>query len=182
MMPSMSWQFGLRKITFLRFDGIASGFLMAWIKVHSPRWWVRVRLFTILAAAGSLLLAITLFTAVTGVIGGFGSFKISILFITPAIFALYLPLCDTLGVRWPIFARVIEAISLWSYSLYLCHRPVMMILLDLTGGHIYRTAAADLTLIGSWLLMSFGVAWIVYSTFERPILKWREKKFPGGRV
>ncbi len=99
----------------------------------------------------------------------------------PAGFALLLPTLSRLPYpsRWDFLGGSITAVSLWSYSIYLCHLPIHLALVELFGD--WRDNV--LINLGSKVLglgLTLGFSWFVYRFFETPCLRFRPAETAGS--
>lgn len=161
----------------LHFDGLGWGVLAAW---WSWRWPTSFRkaagskaLFGLSAVAASALAFATIQYA--------GDWPLSRAFAHATVFplgsvgvVLLLPLLAS----WkpsPAVARPIMRVSLVSYSWYLCHVPLGLLLARSFGVGLREPMAALGAWI-AWVALSFVLANVVYEGFERPILDFRDRR------
>lgn len=87
------------------------------------------------------------------------------------------------GARWPM-ARLAEVLShpvlavvaAFSYSLYLTHGVVVMVLARIMAVLGLRPAAAALLMLGAGLPLALAFGWVFHLAFERPFAKSRRPK------
>jgi peptidoglycan/LPS O-acetylase OafA/YrhL len=163
---------GLRAITLARLDAIVYGVISAYLSTEV----VKEKSLHII----SLLL---------GMIGLFMSMlflkrtetlhELYLLILAPLSCALILPGLTHLSFSNSIFLplkKMIENISLWSYSIYLCHIPVLIIcyvIMDPFRDSVIGNVISKI--IG--LFFTFFIASLLFKKFEQPILHLRPKSF-----
>jgi peptidoglycan/LPS O-acetylase OafA/YrhL len=162
---------GERKIVVLRLDAIMYGVLMAAARMYLPGLWRRAG---VLALAGVAAVSAAVFS-------GWRS-PVSPAWISTAVplgFSLLLPLCVALPSPGGRVARWIERLSIWSYSIYLCHLLIYAGLMPVVGYEALGTAgklAYKATALGLVLLASAAN----YRFFEKPITDLRDRRRKGG--
>ena len=169
---------GMRKVVVFRLDSLMWGVALAAAERFRPRifkglcnplfvitgitsmllasWWVWVRyqqqhLFTATISGALILTAASLFCA------------------------LMLPYCSTIRWRNSLINRCAYLVSVWSYSIYLSHGLVIWV----TG--IYfddPQLQRQITVAATWML-TLAVSAGVYYSFERPILRLRDRMTEG---
>jgi len=167
----------LRTITFARLDAIASGVAMAYLmQVIS----ISKQIKRIIFIAGSILIlipAVSIFYLHTPV--EIVEQKPIFLLIIPVGFALTLPLISTLSLAAGIYNganTVVNKLSLWSYSIYLSHMPLMWFAYSLMAGMRQSTAGNLLSkLLG--LALTIITSAFIYRFFEVPFTKKRPAEY-----
>lgn len=171
-------------LTPCRFDGLALGALVACL---SQKQRARVSRF---ALAGALLCALGLgglaaFTRsahLYGPVGQVFGYSLTAGFGTSL---LLLALEGKLVPRW-LQLRGLKVLGRYSYSLYLVHVPVGVLLRRRGFGASDWPALVGSPLLGQALyyliagVISLGLAWLSWRLFESPILRWK-RYFPYGR-
>lgn len=166
--------------TFFRLDSIGFGVLLAWI--------LNVERFKeILLRKSRLLLYVGLSLI-------FFSLLYSFFFLAKTeqysfLYLLFSPLCDIgIVLCFPFFLqirefgnhqinRVVMLISLSSYSLYLCHVPIMRLFanVDKKYFHLNQSLTGAIVEFLLLILLAVAVANLNYRYFELPILKFRDR-------
>lgn len=160
----------LRAITLARMDAIVYGVIVAYFSTEV----YKKKSFHI----------ISLFLGIIGIFLNLLFLKKNqpiqesyLLIFAPLSCALILPALTHISVSTSIFLpfkKVIENISLWSYSIYLSHIPILMTVYMIMGP--FRNSFISIIItkfIG--LILTFFIASIVYNKFEQPILRLRPK-------
>jgi len=93
---------------------------------------------------------------------------------------LLLPYLDIMKMKNNWFKKIILHISLISYSLYLIHMLSIQFSSYFFPLPIANPVLAFANYFFYWAL-SIGVATALYFLFEKPILKWRDKKIPDTK-
>jgi peptidoglycan/LPS O-acetylase OafA/YrhL len=173
--PGRQWDAWARKVVVMRLDSIMWGVLIAALERYRgavfarlTRWWVAAGGAAI-AVLGSAYLMSRLLDGVSGdFIASRGDMLI--LPVMSVGCALVLPLASV--AQWPrgALAWVAMRISLWSYSLYLCHVAVIRVI-EGKFGNIALGLRGILALVAT-----FVVAAAVYHGFEAPILRFRDRR------
>ncbi len=168
----------IREITIGRLDAIGTGVLMAFYVLNnrigeSNRSKLAIGgLFLWLGSAVIMYLpGLTVFTGVTQVIT---------LLMVPMGAALMLPLSSMIPapkVRYRFIKEVVEKISLWSYSIYLSHIPILFTLYYLLQDY-RENWAGNLTVKVIGLALTLFVSALIYRFFEIPTLSYRPKSLP----
>jgi len=70
---------------------------------------------------------------------------------------------------------VVEKTSLYSYSIYLCHFPLIFIVKRLFGVGSETGEATMFLAVAVWLLAVYAVSAAVFSRFEKPVSDLRER-------
>jgi peptidoglycan/LPS O-acetylase OafA/YrhL len=172
-----SWDAGLRKVVVFRLDALMAGVLGAYLKAFAPRLWRRLTLP--LLPVGALLFAVVA-AAYYGTPRNASFFARTFLFNATsfAVFA-FLPVLDSWRSAAGPLAAWTRRISLWSYSLYLCHLPLQECLkaafgdprkLGLAMGE-FRIAAVS----AAFVALSIAVSALTYRFFEKPAMDLRER-------
>jgi peptidoglycan/LPS O-acetylase OafA/YrhL len=170
----------------MRLDSIMWGVLIAALERYRgavfarlTRWWAGLGGVAIAVLAAAYLMSRLLD-------GNSGDFIASRgdMFILPVMSvgcALALPLFSV--AQWPrgALAWVAVRVSLWSYSLYLCHVAVIRLVERpwrfLEGVHGWQDHPGARGIVA--LVATFAVAAAVYHGFEAPILRFRDRRSKG---
>lgn len=181
-----AWDAGLRKITLLRLDALMWGVLLAYVKVRHGDFFDRhIRRFL---SAGLLLLVPALLylrfiapdiSANVAIASGASGVMAALFFsVLPAGFACCLPMLDKLpAVKNARVHRAVTRISVWSYSLYLVHLPLLYTLLFFSAEYIKTRPVLIGLAAAGWLVLALLTAAFNYRFFEKPMTNLRERWF-----
>ncbi len=163
------WGVEFRKVVLTRLDAINYGVLAAYCKFYYPTFWFKCRKWAFVL--GLILLYITILLPID-----YNSvFFKTIYFNMFAIGAmLLLPLADSIktyknrhiGNFFTFFSKI-------SYSLYLINLGIVITLI--TTNFKLHTNLQHVIAYGSYWVIVIVLAWIIYTYFENPIMKLRDK-------
>lgn len=178
----VSWNLEIRKVVLLRLDSLIYGVIVAWfwLKFHAVLQKNRLPLFM----SGLFFLGISIAIKNNPAINNSG---LLLFFLFPAA-SLGAALCLPLFASWSgkvkqfLGAKFVTCTSLWSYSLYLVHIP----LLEIYRITIFPLLKDSLVLqavgFSFWLSLSYLFSFFIFRYFENPIMQFREYKlFDAGR-
>jgi len=181
--PGRQWDAWARKVVVMRLDSIMWGVLIAALERYRgpvfarlTRWWAGLGGVAIAVVAAWYLMSRLL----DGNSGDFIATR-GDMFILPVMSvgcALALPLFSV--TQWPkgALAWVAVRISLWSYSLYLCHVAVIRVVEQqwgfLHGRQILQDHPRARGILA--LVATFVISAAVYHGFEAPILRFRDRR------
>ena len=162
------WLSTMRRVVVYRFDSLMLGVVLAVVRLESPVWWERLmRVWP----AGLVLLVVGTVIGHRSLLSGSAPAIPAawLLTMVPLGSALILPRASRLQPPAVWWSAIVTSVSKWSYSIYLCHLPILLLLLDAlhdgnrgpVGKVLVRTAAVAATLVCSAGLYRF---------FEKPIL------------
>jgi peptidoglycan/LPS O-acetylase OafA/YrhL len=163
----------LRTVTFARLDSIASGVAVAFlisIMKHDLKW----RRITFLVGL-VLLASIVSFSIFSNKKYDMLSQYPVLLVLIPLGFSLILPLVSLLKPLVGFFSfitKCVNSLSLWSYSIYLSHIPIMWIVYYITDcirGNILGNLISKI--IG--IVMTLSISSILFKYFETPLIRMR---------
>jgi peptidoglycan/LPS O-acetylase OafA/YrhL len=170
---------GIRKIVLLRVDALAFGVVLAWLARYRPlmlanlarAWWL----------GALLLLPAIAYLAFHSVNLTFHAPPVAYhQFLAPLLFTL-LPIACALLLAWaqamPVQSRAwLTKQSQWSYSIYLLHLPLLLIILHFTG-ELKNPYVIALVFV-AWYAVSIMGAAMIYRWFEKPIMDLRKRFAP----
>lgn len=169
------WDESVRKVVLLRLDALMCGVALALVQRTQPERWgqlLRLRhrlllLGALLAMAAPLLLPR---------LAALGAWPLALGFsLLPAALALTLPWWFALQVPWTGPRQLLQRVSLYSYSMYLCHVPVLIACNTLAaatlGGWAGKIAAKPLALLAVYALSA-----ALYRGVELPFLRMRPRE------
>ena len=183
--PAKTWDVELRMVVVYRFDALMIGILCAWLSIRFQKIWLRSAFFCALCGLILLLgMYLTLWKIENGHLqfGDDNYFARSFRFTLVSLgFALLLPWASAWKLARENFASAaVRKIALWSYSLYLVHLPVFVLIsrAGLGPDHPMPVAKAlasfTLQIAGAILLSA-----LLYRFFEAPCTRLREKAAPA---
>ena len=174
------WDPGVRRITLPRLDSITYGVILAFLKkFHADAWRFLSRLWPLGLVAVLSLSCHFCHHAVT--YGYFSSesifYRVFYFCVLAFVLMLAFPgiaeLAEPDG-RWKV---IVQKISLWSYSIYLCH-PVVIGCVDVALKHLgagYFQAHIERCVL-AWLIC-IPLSGLIYRLYERPLMNLRDKPF-----
>ena len=183
--PDVTWSEQMRMVVVYRFDALMIGMIAAWLSIRFERTWLRSAFLC--AFCGSILL-IAMYATLWKIENGhlaFGddnffarTFRFTLVSLG---FALLLPWASALSLAAENFASVsVRKIALWSYSLYLVHLPVFLLVTRAGLGAdapmpLPKALFSFALQIGGAILLSA----LLYRFFEAPCTRLREKAGPA---
>lgn len=165
------WDAGIRKIMPLRLDAIAFGVLAAYIRFYYKDLWEKIGISALfIGIAGSfLLLGYYSYHYILGRSEGF--FLKTFFFSLFSLFAAFtLPYIESIkGSRSSPVKKVITHISIISYSIYLIH-PLLVIVLDTK----YFSPVNNYIKFFLFLSSTIAISTLQYFYFEKPMTEMRD--------
>lgn len=173
----LQWDVSLRSVVIYRIDTVLLGVLAGYVATEYPDFWRREKF--VFAAIGLLVLGLLLFCL--------GYLRLKIADFPLFWNVLCLPM-NAVGLvcLLPVFSdwksapakvtKPIETISELSYCVYLLHYSVVLFLMkqfvDSSGFSIGQLHLYTL----AYLTITFGLSYLMYHYFEKPMMKLREVK------
>lgn len=170
-----AWDDGVRKVVLLRLDAIAYGVLMVHLCRHSA--WVRTQA-TQLALAGLVVSAIAAWLYFRAVVDDDLLARTLMFSLCSLGCALLLPwAAQWQAPAWPKSFRALwTRVALWSYAIYLVH---MLVLRPMLAWLPARPSLPDVAIHAViYLGLTLLLAAALYHGFERPVLRWRDRRVP----
>lgn len=169
-----SWELGIRKILFLRIDSIMYGVILAYIKYKKPELLNKYKIHSLIF--GLVLLTIVYIQFFTSVKGAQSLYSKTFYFnfVSLSLVSL-LPFADSLKGTGRKIDNYITFISLTSYSLYLLHNSIILVIFLA----VFKTSTiyqAIFIYLLYWFTVLF-LSGLTYKYFEKPILEKRENVF-----
>lgn len=177
------WDAGLRKLTLFRLDAIAIGVLMAatvrgGVRPGAARRWamlggvvcvLAISYIAYVLSFGQYLAPVTtLGAALCGAVA-LSAIGVGTALLLPASSAMRSPL------TWPRLARAASKVALWSYALYLCHFPLLLLFDQFFPGLRSREPQRLALGLGLWWIVVFAFAALFYAQVERRTLALRDQ-------
>lgn len=163
----------VRQLVVYRMDAIMFGVLMSFMKVKFAQTWARWRVATLFAGTALVAAASVIFSV--GELDSSDLTRIGLFTVTSVGFALMLPAFDGLRPQPSVLTRVVGNIALWSYSLYLVHTLVALVVVKLAARVHYTHFIISLATFLISSLASICISSLIYAYFEKPITDLREK-------
>jgi peptidoglycan/LPS O-acetylase OafA/YrhL len=168
-----SWDLQTRMVVIFRLDALMYGVVFAILKARTGWPW---RHSGLLAVAGTLTLSGTVWMLSPALHPGGVPIAPSVLFaLIPFGFALLIPGVEQWNRPRPLFAIPVQQMSEWSYSIYLCHIPVLFGFYALAHeeslGTVARFGVKALSLVAV-----LAVSRTLYRYFEMPLMRLRPRE------
>jgi peptidoglycan/LPS O-acetylase OafA/YrhL len=178
-LTSASIDSALRKIVLLRLDALAFGVILAWLERYHPLilaklsrvWWLGVAL---------MLLVIAYLASLSETLAFFAPPVDQHRLLAPLLFTL-LPIASALLLAGMQATQMktrawISNQSLWSYSMYLLHFPLLLLILHFSGG--LKNPASIMLAFFAWYFATIIGAAAIYRWFEKPMMDLRKRFAP----
>ena len=186
--PPEIWAEDVRKVVIFRLDAIMYGVMAAWIHQRWPLLFKRGRYLLLVVGLGLLGWTYRDFFVLDLQNSWYARTWLSSV-ITLG-FACCLPWAAhlrRLGPAW--LETAVHRIALWSYALYLINLPLHVWMTQSWAEVARQSLLAGWTLFGLYVLLATALAALVYTYYERPILRLRERlplcresKAPATRI
>lgn len=163
----LPWSEGYRQVVIFRLDAVMYGVLAAWISRAWPGAWCGSR--WALAIAGVAMIVGLRWYSLRVPVDSDLFMRTGLLSLSPLACAMLLPLCSQWNVAVEnVWTRAVRRIALWSYSLYLCHHGLMVLLVEngLRGAWVWFV----------YMPASIAIAAAAYHFYEKPILDLRDAR------
>jgi peptidoglycan/LPS O-acetylase OafA/YrhL len=172
------WDAEIRRITIYHLDATGWGVLAASINKWFPNWWRSGVKNKAMYGFASMLVGVFL---VTGLLNPVymnqylydfaNAFSITLMaggtfLIIPWLTSWRMP---ELSLNW-----VVEKISLFSYSIYLVHFPLIFIFKYLFTMDLSTSPLQMMMIVGGWLFSIMALSAVIFHLFEKPVADLRE--------
>lgn len=171
------WNEELRLVTIYRLDSLMYGVFAAWLKYYKNKLFINVRKLALFS--GMLLTSSAVFFKYSGLIENSPIIAALCFPISCIGFMCFLPSLDNWYVnQTKFYAKCVYSISAWSYSLYLVHVPLLEVI-KISGNKvpIIYQFPFNIIVIFLWLSTSIFISFYIFTYFEKPIMKLRDKPF-----
>jgi peptidoglycan/LPS O-acetylase OafA/YrhL len=172
-----SWDAGIRKVVLYRLDALMLGVLGAFLRVRWPLAWARAQLPGLLLGGALFAIVAWSYYALNRNASFFA--RTWLFTLTSLAVLAFLPGLDAWRQARGVLAAGVQNVSLWSYSLYLCHLPVHHLLVSRFGDPellgLSLGTARILGLTAAFVVLSIAVSALNYRVFERPAMNLRER-------
>lgn len=181
------WDDNVRRVTVMHLDSIGWGVMAAVVERWYPQAWARHRgrkavlgLALVLASVAALFyLMVVDWRGVAA-----GRLNDLALMTAPALgTALMLPWLCAWQAPADWLRRCARRTAEYSYSMYLCHYPLMLLMLYVVRQLGWSASEALVWLLPLWLALTFALSALVFHGFERPLTQLREHftaRIPAG--
>ncbi len=174
-----AWDAQIRRITVFHIDATGWGVLAAAVNRWRKSWWLGSAGVKALAGATATLIGLAMIWLLVG--SGwhpgwpYVAMNTLSLSLMGAGTVLALPWLTNLAMPRGVFDHFVEKTSLYSYSIYLCHFPMIFVV-----KHVLSVSrdAADATVFAAvalWLLSVYALSAGVFYRFEKPVSDLRER-------
>jgi peptidoglycan/LPS O-acetylase OafA/YrhL len=171
------WNEELRLVTIYRLDSLMYGVFAAWLKHYKNELFISTSKLTLFT--GILFTASAIIFKYSGLIES-SPIIASLCFPISCIgFMCFLPSLDNWYVnQTKYYAKFVYSISAWSYSLYLVHVPLLEVVKILARKvPIMYQFPFNIIVILLWLSTSVFISFFIFTYFEKPMMKLRDKSF-----
>jgi peptidoglycan/LPS O-acetylase OafA/YrhL len=175
----LQWDASVRRVTVFHLDATGWGVLSAIASRWAPHYWlvnrrIKAILGVLLTTLGVLMMESLLFDGWSGALLPRVS-NVATLTLPAAGAFLLLPWLAGLPPFHKAISWVIDRISLYSYSLYLCHIPVIHVVQACFAVDANTSLPVLLIASATWLVGTFTLSVLVFRYFENPTSKLRER-------
>lgn len=173
------WDAAIRRITFYHLDATGWGVLAACVNRWYPQWWQGHRYFKALIGVISTLIGVLFVVAMVhpgslGSQGYFVSHAFSISLMAGGAFLL-MPWLTRLQFEPNRMSWAVDKISLYSYSIYLVHFPLIFIFRWAFAPDVQTTDLTLMVITGAWFCAVFLFSALIFHGFEKPTSDLRER-------
>jgi peptidoglycan/LPS O-acetylase OafA/YrhL len=167
-----AWDVDLRKVVAYRLDALMVGVLAAYVQTYHAHLWRRVRWPAMTVGLALFATGVWMYDDLPR---NESIIARTILFPVISIgCGLWIPALSAWTTARGPGARAITRISIWSYSMYLVHLPMRIVL-----HRAFETAAPTTSMMllegGLWLALTIAVSAACYRYYERPCTSLRDR-------
>lgn len=174
-----AWDAQIRRITVFHLDATGWGVLAAAVNRWCTPWWQQNRGAKALAGAAATLLGLAMIWLLVGAGwrpgGAYVAMNALSLTLMGAGTFLILPWLTGLAIARSVFEQFVEKTSLYSYSIYLCHFPLIFIIKHVLSVSRGSSDATVFAAVAIWLVLVYAVSAVVFYRFEKPVSDLRER-------
>ncbi len=171
---NLEWGKDVRLRLITRLDAPIYGVVGAYVALAHPVLWKKYRYHCFLIGMFIFAVAALLYFA-GNVVGNSFYMKTTFFTLPNTAFLFWLPvLASWKSANWPL-AKTFTLISLWSYSLYLCHDVIRRIVYH---GYIYlgpHNYTSTLAFTAIYIAIAIVLSGLCYKYYEKPIMDLRER-------
>lgn len=174
-----AWDAQIRRITIFHLDATGWGVLAAAVNRWHKAWWLHSAGAKAMAGAAMTIGGLAMIWLLVGPgWGGSSAYAamnaLSLTLIGAGTF-LIMPWLTGLVGRRTVFDQFIEKTSLYSYSIYLCHFPLIFIVKHVASVSRDTGEAVLVACVVVWLALVYALSALVYYRFEKPVSDLRER-------
>jgi peptidoglycan/LPS O-acetylase OafA/YrhL len=174
-----AWDAQIRRITIFHLDATGWGVLAAAVNRWHKAWWLHSAGAKAMAGAAMTIGGLAMIWLLVGPgWGGSSAYAAMNAFSLTLIGAgtfLIMPWLTGLAGRRTVFDQFIEKTSLYSYSIYLCHFPLIFIVKHVASLSRDTGEAVLVACVVVWLALVYALSALVYYRFEKPVSDLRER-------
>lgn len=173
-MGEVTWNEEMRKVVLLRLDSLMYGVIAAWLWSKSKDFLQKNAFLLLLVGMFFLFVSIVMKNSAN--INSSGA----LLFFMFPLASLGAALSLPFFAAWygePKKAWVAKSVtytSLWSYSLYLVHIPLLEVYKIICYSWVKESSLLQVVGFLTWLLLAYGLSFAIYRYFECPMMKCRD--------
>lgn len=173
------WDAEIRRITIYHLDATGWGVLAAVFNKWYGRWWRSDVGLKAICGVIAMLMGIFLVTILVRPLPGYFissyfSSVISISLMGGGTFLL-MPWLTQGFSKKPLMERLTGRVSMYSYSIYLCHFPLIFVFLNFSSIDIKSSSLSVAFIVGCWILSVFIFSALIYHIFEGPVADLRDR-------
>jgi peptidoglycan/LPS O-acetylase OafA/YrhL len=174
-----AWDAQIRRITVFHLDATGWGVMAAAVNRWHKLWWTSGVGAKALAGAATTLLGLSMIWRLVDAgwnagAAGVAMNTLSLTLIGAGTF-LMLPWVTALTLPRGVFDHFVSRTSLYSYSIYLCHFPLIFIVRHWLPVDRGAADAIVLAAVALWLVLVYAVSAVVFHGFEKPVSDLRER-------
>lgn len=173
------WDAHIRRVTVFHLDATGWGVLAAVTSRWMPALWENWRkaqalVGALLTVTGMAMIEFLVFSGWgnSGLYRACNAFSLSL----PAVGAfLFLPWLASLRTNQAVVHWITDRISLYSYSIYLCHYPAIFVVQAWFAIDANSAPSHVLFASATWLALTLGISALTYISFEKPVSDMRDR-------
>lgn len=171
----VSWNDEMRRVVILRLDSLMYGVVAAWFWMHHQARLANLRF--VLVAMAILMLAISVWMRNHPLVNQSPLMLFTLFPLASIGSALLLPALSHWRSRAEgnFIGASFKNTSIWSYSLYLIHVPLIEIYRLGVFAQVKHSVSLQLLGFTVWLLVAYVMSYLIFRFFEHPITGLRDK-------
>lgn len=172
LLANPAWNDGVRRIVVFRLDSMMYGVFAAFLYNYYKSFWDRSCYY--LAALGTALLSTSILAYFQLPLNESYYARTFLFSITSLAVFCFLPVLNNWKFSKGFFSTAITSISLWSYSLYLCH-PLILGRAMNWNKYFANNLLANLGMLTVYIALSILFSYLCFNYFEKPTTKLRDR-------